>query len=152
MNLFVMRNKSQILSLIATMAAVVCATATAADAPAVSFVGGSANVFQAGTNVSVTSTGSALTFGALLFPGALLEPGVVIASDVNNNVLEIIWPGLAGLPPGAPVFRLQLARWNAWIRTGRRIDVQMRFDARATDASTATYNVVAPGILMPQAR
>ena len=124
----------------------------AADAPAVSFVGGSANVFQAGTNVSVTSTGSALTFGALLFPGALLEPGVVLASDVNKNVLEIVWPGLAGLPPGAPVFRLQLARWNAWIRTGRRIDVQMQFDARATDGSTASYNVVAPGILMPQAR
>lgn len=124
----------------------------AAELPSVIFTGGSANVFQAGTRTSVTSTGAALTFGQLLFPGVLLEPGVVVAGDANKNVLEIVWPGLAGLPPGPPVLRLQLARWNSWIRTGRRIDIEMTFNARAGDGSTASYNVVAPGVLLPQSR
>ncbi len=122
----------------------------ASETPSVTFTGGSANVFQAGTNTSVTGTGSALTFGALPFPGVLLEPGVVVTSDVNKNVLEIVWPGLAGLPPSAPVFRFQLAKWNSWIRPGRAIDVRMTYNASAADGSTATYNVVANGIVMPQ--
>ena len=122
------------------------------DLPTVRYTGGSANVFQAGTNLSVTSTGAALTFGGLLFPGVLLEPGVVVASDANKNVLEIVWPGLAGLPPGAPVLRLQLARWNSWIRTGRAIDVRMRFDAVGPDGLPASFNVAANNVIMPQQR
>jgi len=124
----------------------------AADVPSINFVGGSANVFQAGTNTSVTSTGRALTFGALLFPGFAAEPGVVVAGDADKNVLEIVWPGLAGLPPGPPILRLQLAKWNSWIRTGRRIDVRMQFNAAATDGSTAAYTLAANGVLLPQQR
>ena len=124
----------------------------ASDAATIHFVGGSANVFQAGTATSVTSTGGALTFGALLFPGALLEPGVVVANDANKNVLEIIWPGLSGLPPGPPILRLQLARWNSWIRTGRAIDVRMRFDAVGPDGLPASFNVAANNVVLPQQR
>lgn len=124
----------------------------AADLPSVIFTGGSANVYQAGTKISVTSDGRPMVFGQLLFPGVLLEPGVVVAGDANRNVLEIIWPGLAGLPPGAPILRLQMQRWNSWIRTGRSIDVEMHFNARGGDGSTATYDVFAPGVVMPQSR
>ena len=124
----------------------------AADVASINFTGGSANVFQAGTATSVTSTGGALTFGALIFPGFLAEPGVVVAGDANKNVLEIVWPGLAGLPPGAPILRLQLAKWNSWIRTGRRIDVVMRFNAAAADGSTASYDLRANNVLLPQQR
>jgi hypothetical protein len=126
-----------------------CATTEAAS---INFTGGSANVFQAGTNLSVTGTGAQLSFGALLFPGILLEPGVVVAADANKNVLEIVWPGLAGLAPGPPILRLQLAKWNSWIRTGRSIDVAMRFNATAADGSTASYDVRANNVLLPQQR
>jgi hypothetical protein len=124
----------------------------ASDAPTINYVGGSANVLQAGTNISVTSTRSALTFGPLLFPGVLLEPGVVVAQDNNRNVLEIIWPGLAGFAPGPPILRLQLRQWDNWLRTGRSIDVRMRFDARGADGATASYNVASNGIVVPQQR
>ncbi len=124
----------------------------AADVPSINFTGGTANVFQAGTNLSVTSTGRALTFGALLFPGFAAEPGVVVTNDADKNVLEIVWPGLAGLPPGPAILRLQLAKWNNWIRTGRRIDVVMRYNASAADGSTASYDVRANGVLLPQQR
>ena len=124
----------------------------AADAPSIVYTGGSANVFQAGTNTSVTSTGRALTFGPLPFPGFAAEPGVVVTSDADKNVLEIVWPGLAGLPPGPPVLRLQLAKWNSWVRTGRALDFRMTYNARGADGSTATYDVVANGIVLPQQR
>lgn len=124
----------------------------AADPATISFTGGSANAFQAGTTTSVTSTGRALTFGPLLFPGLTLEAGVVVAQDADKNVLEIIWPGLAGLPPGPPILRLQLAKWNNWVRTGRSIDVTMRFNARGPDGSTASYDVRANGLVVPSQR
>lgn len=122
------------------------------DLPTIRYVGGSANVFQAGTTTSVTGTGAALSFGALLFPGALLEPGVVVANDANKNVLEIIWPGLAGLPPGPPILRLQLAKWNSWIRPGRAIDVRMTFNALGPDGLPAAFNVAANNVVLPQQR
>ncbi len=124
----------------------------AADVPSINYIGGSANVFRAGTNISVTSNGQPMTFGPLLFPGFLAEPGVVVANDNNRNVLEIVWPGLAGLPPGPPILRLQMRQWNSWVRTGRAIDIRMTFNARGADAATASYNVVANGVVLPQQR
>jgi len=124
----------------------------ASDAPTINFVGGTANMFQAGTTTSVTSSGGELVFGPLLFPGALLEPGVVVAQDADRNVLEIIWPGLSGLPPGAPILRFQARRYNSWVRTGRAIDVRMTFNARANDGSTASYDVAANGLVLPVRR
>lgn len=124
----------------------------AADVPTINYVGGSANMFQAGTSTSVTGTGAALSFGALLFPGALLEPGVVVAQDANKNVLEIVWPGLAGLAPGPPILRLQLAKWNSWVRTGRSVDVRMRFDAIGPDGLPASFSAAANNVLVPQQR
>jgi hypothetical protein len=124
----------------------------ATDAPTIRFTGGSANVFQAGTSNSVTSTGSALTFGALLSPGVLIEPGVILATDAVGNVLEIIWPGLAGAPPGAPIMRLQLARWSAWVQTGRKVDVTMTINAVGSDGKTAAFRATAKNITVPQAR
>jgi hypothetical protein len=124
----------------------------AAEAPTIRFTGGSANVFQAGTTNSVTSTGSALSFGPLLSPGILIEPGVVLATDAVGNVLEIIWPGLAGAPPGAPILRLELVRWSAWVQTGRKIDLTMTFNAVGSDGKTAVFRATAKNITMPTAR
>lgn len=124
----------------------------ASETPSVQFTGGMANMFQAGTDISVTETGQPILFDALLFPGMLLEPGIVIAKDANRNVLEIIWPGLAGLPPGAPILRLQVERYNAWVRTGRAVDFRMRFDAVGPDGQPASFDVVANNIIMPQQR
>ena len=81
-----------------------------------------------------------------------LEPGVVIVSDASGNVLQIIWPGLAGLPAGAPIMRFQLTRWNSWIQTGRQVDVAMTFNARAADGSTATFSARANGVSVPVAK
>ncbi len=124
----------------------------AADPATISFVSGSGNVFRGGTNISVTESGQAISFGPLLFPGVALEPGVVIASDASGNVLEIIWPGLAGLPAGAPIMRFQLTRWNSWIQTGRQVDMALTFNARAANGSTATFSARANGVSVPVAK
>ena len=125
-----------------------CATATPAP---IQFVGGTANLFRAGTNISVTSTAQPLVFGALQVPQTL-EPGVVLATDAAGDVLEIVWPALAGLPPGPPVLRLQLARWNSWVLTGRQVDVSMKFDAIGPDGVAASYTVAADSIVVPSLR
>lgn len=111
----------------------------ASEAPTIQFLGGAANMFRAGTSTSVTSTGQELTFGPLLFPGVFLESGVVVAQDIHQNVLEIIWPGLAGLGEGPPILRLQLSTWNPWVTTGREVDAVLRFDAVGGDGIVGTY-------------
>ena len=116
------------------------------------FPAASANVYRAGTKISVTSTGKELVFPALAFPGVLLEPGVVVASDVNKNVFTIVWPQLAGLPPGPPILRLQLAKWNVWVRTGARVDLAMKVTGVAADGILANYTVDAKNILIPAAK
>ncbi len=121
----------------------------AADPGTIIFTGGAANVFRAGTNTSVTITGGAFTFPQLLFPGLMLEPGVVVASDARKNVLEIVWPGMAGLPPGPPILRLQLTNWNSWVVPGRLVDVTMRFDALGGDGIMASYVAVGKNIVVP---
>jgi hypothetical protein len=125
---------------------------SASESPSIQFTGGSANAFQAGTNKSVTATGSALTFGSLLFPGVLLEPGVVVGQDAAGNVLELIWPQLAGNPPGPPVMRFQLAQWNSWVQAGRSIDVSLQFNAVGPDGHNATIRATARNILVPVAK
>jgi len=122
-----------------------CATASAAS---VTFVGGSANLFRSGTKISVTGTAQPITFGPLQVP-MTLEPGVVLNTDAIGNVLEVIWPALAGLPPGPPRLRFELSRWNSWVRTGQVVDVSMRFDAVGPDGVAATYTVDAPGVVVP---
>jgi hypothetical protein len=119
----------------------------AAANPAVSYISGSGNVFRNG--VSVTATGGAITFGALLSPGLAIEPGVVLATDAGGNVLEIIWPGLAGLPPGPPILRLQLGQFSSSVQAGDRLDATMQFNARAPDGTTATFGVSASGMTVP---
>jgi hypothetical protein len=121
----------------------------AAEVPTVLFTGGESNMLQAGTNISVTPQGTAATFGALLFPGVLLEPGIVVANDANKNVLEIIWPGLAGLGAGQPIFRTQFNGNHPWIATGKKVDIRMRFDAIGPDGQPASFNVVANNVTIP---
>lgn len=121
----------------------------AADAATVLFTGGESNMLQAGTNISVTPQGAAAQFGALLFPGVLLEPGIVVADDANKNVLEIIWPGLAGLGVGQPIFRAQFNGNHPWIATGKKVDIRMRFDAIGPDGQPASFNVVANNVTIP---
>lgn len=96
----------------------------ATETPAIRFTSGHANVFLNGTTQSITFTGQQLTFGELLYPGALLEKGVVVANDAEGNVLEVIWPDLAGTGIGAPIVRVQLARWNLnLVTTSQTYDV-----------------------------
>ena len=111
----------------------------ASESPTIQFQGGAANVWRAGTQTSVTRTGGELVFGPLVFPGFFLEAGVVVASDAGQNVLEIIWPGIAGLGQGPPILRLQLATWNAWVAPGKQIDAMMRFDAIGPDGIMGSY-------------
>ena len=122
-----------------------CAAATPAG---ITFVGGSANLFRAGTKISVTSTNQPITFGPLTVPPTG-EAGVVLNIDAAGNMLEIIWPTMAGRPPGPPILRFQLASYNSWVRTGRVVDVTMRLDAVGPDGTVATYALEAPGILVP---
>jgi hypothetical protein len=116
------------------------------------FPAASANLYRAGTKISVTSTGKELVFPALTFPGVLIEPGVLVSSDVNKNVFTIVWPQLAGLPPGPPIVRLQLSKWNVWVRTGARVDLAMKFTGVAADGVLANYTVDAKNILIPAAK
>jgi len=124
----------------------------ASDAPTIHIVSGTGSIFKAGSGHCITNTGQDLVFGSLLSPGALVEPGVVIAGDQFGNVLEIIWPQLAGLPPGPPVLRLELASWDNWVQTGRQIDVSMTFNVVGADGSTATFEVRGNHIDVPVAR
>lgn len=147
------RNKRLRVELVGDVASGVIGAAgacAAADVPTIRFTGGSANMTRAGTNTSVTSTGAPLSFSALAFPGILLEPGVVIASDANKNVLEIVWPALAGLPAGPPILRFQQTKWNAWVQTGRSVDVALHFNAIGPDGLPATFDASASNILIPQ--
>ena len=123
----------------------VCATSTPAS---ISYVGGSANMFRAGTQISVTGTSQPVTWGALL-PPITLEPGVVLATDATGNLLEIIWPALAGFAPGPPILRVQFARWNSWVRTGQKVDVTARFDAVGPDGVMASYTVAGNDVVVP---
>jgi len=126
-----------------------CGGCAAADAPTIHFTNGTANMTRAGTNTSVTFAGSALNFGALAFPGTLLEPGVVLASDADKNVLEIIWPALSGLPPGPPIIRFQQTKWNAWVIAGRAVDVSLKFNVTGPDGKPAVFNATAKNIVIP---
>ena len=120
---------------------------TATAAPAVNFISGACNLTRNGT--SVTATGAPLTFGPLLFPGLAVEAGVVIATDAAGNMLQIIWPALAGLPAGPPVLRFNLAQRSASIATGDVLDATMTYTAQAPDGTTATFNVAASGLVVP---
>lgn len=121
----------------------------ASATPAVVFTGGTGNVTLSGTTTSVTNTGRALTFGTLLFPGIALEPGVVVANDASKNVLEIIWPSLAGTGTGAPVLRLQLAAWDGRATTGAKVDCAMQFNAVGPDGLPAVFTAKAAGLTIP---
>lgn len=121
----------------------------ASEAPAFQYTGGAADIYRPGTTQSMTFFGRELSFGPLVFPGVLLEPGVVVASDAERNVLEIVWPQLAGFGPGPPILRLQLEHWNPILTTGDKIDVMMRFDALGPDGIAASYTARARNIEIP---
>jgi hypothetical protein len=120
----------------------------ASATPSVSFTGGTGSMKLSGTNTSVAQSAT-LTFGPLLFPGIALEPGVVVASDNNKNILEIVWPGLAGLAPGPPILRFQLARWTSAAQPGRSVDIALRYNAVGADGVPASFTASANGLLLP---
>ena len=122
---------------------------TASDTPSDTFVSGSGDVTLAGTNTSITSAGGPLTFGPLLLPGLVIEPGVVISTDAAGNVLQIIWPALAGLPAGPPVLRMNLASWSPAAQTGAALDATMTFNARNLNGSTATFTARGTNMVIP---
>jgi hypothetical protein len=111
-----------------------CASLTPAT---VTFTSGRATVSGSGLSVSET-------FGAIAqVPG---EPGVLLATNANGDVLEIIWPGLSGGVPGPPILRYQLARAGT---AGTRLSVTMSFTARTASGTTATFNASASNLLIP---
>ena len=146
------RLRLQVTGDVATNAINAIGSCAASDAPTVHITGGTGNVLRTGGNNSVTTSGQELVFGPLLSPGVAIEPGVVLTTDQFGNVLEIIWPALAGLPLGPPIMRLELASWNSWVQTGRQVDVTMSFNVQGPDGSTATFSVRANHITVPIAR
>jgi len=120
-----------------------CATSAV---PSIQFAGGHANVFLHGTNTSVTLTGQPLTFGPLQVPQTG-EAGVVLAVDPGGNVLQVIWPTLAGVGAGQPIVRVQLLNWNSalvvmpntfdivWDMTVVRDSVTMHIAGRAENVN-----------------
>jgi hypothetical protein len=121
----------------------------ASATPTIQFTGGTGNMTLAGKATSLSSAGT-ITFGALLFPGLALEPGVVVATDAAGNMLEIIWPQLAGLGTGAPIFRLQLKRVATTVaRPGAKADVSMTYNAIGANGAPATFTVAARGLTIP---
>jgi len=73
-------------------------------------------------------------------------------SQGAGNVLEIIWPALAGLGPGAPILRLELTQWNSAVQSGSSLDVDMTFVARASDGTMATFTVSGRNMVVPAFR
>jgi hypothetical protein len=107
-------------------------------APTVTFPSGRATVSGAGVSVSET-------FGAIAqVPG---EPGVLVATNANGDILEIIWPTLA-VPPvaGPPIIRVQLARSG---QAGSTLSVSAAVTARTANGVTATFTAAASNLLVP---
>jgi hypothetical protein len=118
--------------------------------PSISWISGTGSLRFSGTNTQVTVNGLPLAFGPLLtVPG---ENGVLLATDAAGNVLEIIWPALAGLPPGAPILRLQLAAYSAAVHQGSSLDCDLTFVARAPDGTTATFTAHGANMIVPTLR
>ena len=123
---------------------------TATAAPSVTIVSGTGSVMLAGTTTSVTSAGGPLTFGPLALPPA--EAGTVLATDAAGNVLQIIWPALAGLPAGPPVLRMNLASWSPAVQAGVALDSDFAVVARGADGSTATFTAHGTNMIVPAFR
>jgi hypothetical protein len=108
--------------------------------PAVTFVSGTATLSR--------GTVRSFTFGAAATGAALGEAGVIVATDAGGNVLEIIWPGLAGLGAGAPILRFQAQSQNG-LNTGDVLTCTMTFVARAPDGTTATFTATGANMVVP---
>jgi len=117
-------------------------------APAVTFPSGTATITFTGTNTSATATGGPLSF-VNLAPPVPAEPGVVLALDAAGNMLEVIWPALAGLAPGPPTVRLNLAARNPAAAAGAAVDATLVFTVRAPDGSLATFTATAANMVIP---
>jgi len=115
-------------------------------APSAAFISGTGNVTLGGASVN----GGVLTFGALTLPPA--EAGTVLATDAAGNVLQVIWPALAGLPAGPPTMRLNLASWSAAVQAGVSLDASMTFNVRSADGSTASFTAHGTGMIVPTFR
>ncbi|HEY6193966.1 MAG TPA: fibronectin type III domain-containing protein [Candidatus Eisenbacteria bacterium] len=120
---------------------------TASASPAVQVISGTGTVTLSGGG-SVTANGGTLTFGPLTVP-VPAEPGVVLATNATGDVLEIIWPALAGLPAGPPIIRLQLASFSAAVQSGVSVDATMTFTAQAPDGTTATFTASGSNMIVP---
>ena len=94
----------------------------ATDIPTINFISGHANVFVSNSTQSITTTGTRLTFGALLFNPII--PGSVNANDAQGNSFQVIWPALAGVGTGSPRIRVQLAQWDqSLVNPSSKLDV-----------------------------
>jgi hypothetical protein len=126
-------------------------TCSTSAAPTLTWLGGTATVTFSGTANSVTATGAPLTFGALT-PPVPAEPGVVLNTDAAGNVLQLIWPALAGLPPGPPTLRLNLAVFSPAVAAGSLVNATLVFNVRGPDGSTATFTGTGTNMVVPPLR
>jgi hypothetical protein len=124
-----------------------CSTSAA---PAVTYPSGTVSVTFAGTNTSAIP-GGPLTIVALA-PPVPAEPGTVLATDAAGNTLQIIWPALAGLPPGPPTVRTNLVAWNAGVQAGTLLDATLTFVARTPNGATATFTARGTNMSVPTFR
>lgn len=119
--------------------------------PALTFTGGTANVKVGAQTIAFginPGTGD-LAFGELLAPPD--EAGVAVADDAVGNVLEIIWPELAGDGASPPIVRVQLSNWDRTaFASSATIDVTFSLNAQALDPAgtlrTITYTGAINGI------
>lgn len=121
---------------------------SATPTPADTWISGTATVTLAGSNTAVTATGGPLAFGALTFP-VPAEAGVVLATDAAGNVLQLIWPALAGLAPGPPTLRLNLAVYGPAAQAGALVDATLTYTVRAPDGTTATFTATGRNMVIP---
>ena len=71
----------------------------------------------------------------------------MLATDAAGNVLQIVWPALAGLPVGPPVLRVNLVAWSPAVATGVLLDANLSYTVRGPDGSIAVFT--AHGANMP---
>jgi hypothetical protein len=109
---------------------------------------GTAEVRFAGTNISAMS-GGPLSLPMLPVVG---EPGIVLGDRANGDLVEVIWPGAAGEPPGPTILRIQLGQWDANVFAGTALDVDFVFRATDTTGAVTTWTAKATNVIVPVAR
>ncbi|MDB5099495.1 MAG: hypothetical protein JWM80_3916, partial [Cyanobacteria bacterium RYN_339] len=115
-------------------------TGALASTPTVSLQG-TADVRLAGSLTSLIPTGP---YTVPMTQPVPAEAGVVLGLSPQGHVAQIIWPGPAGLPAGAPICRIQLV--SVPVAVGTPVDLSMTVVAVDALGNTTTWVNTANGI------